>query len=69
MYDQSTEINISNLQVIFAALVAYSSAGLIPLDDGIGLGGLGSIGLGGIALAPKVISAPIAVKVRVRRTN
>lgn len=58
--------------MIFAALVAYASAGLIPLNDGIalgglsgiGLGGLGGIGLGGIALAPKVISAPIAVKVR-----
>lgn len=52
--------------------MVYASAGLIPLDDGIGsigLGGLGGIGLGGIALAPKVISAPIAVKVRLHHTN
>lgn len=55
--------------MVFAALVVYASAGLIPLDDGISLGGLGGIGLGGIALAPKVISAPIAVKVRLHRTN
>ncbi|XP_066249209.1 zinc finger protein chinmo-like [Euwallacea similis] len=59
------------IQCIFAALVAYVSAGLIPIDDGIGLGGiplggigLGGIGLGGLALAsPKVIAAPsIAIK-------
>ncbi|XP_050301279.1 cuticle protein 65-like [Anthonomus grandis grandis] len=55
---------------VIATLIAFASAGVISLDEGLGgyggyasLGGLGGYGLGGIAVGHKVIAAPtIAVK-------
>ncbi|KAL1516812.1 hypothetical protein ABEB36_000665 [Hypothenemus hampei] len=55
----------------FVLLVSYGSAGLVPLDDGygLGLGGPGILGHGIALAAPKVIAAPAAIAVKTGATS